>query len=63
MCEECSKYEKKGIVKRICVDCGCEFEVDSRNRKKIRCDCCQKKERSKYMAQLMKERRKAKITS
>jgi len=41
-CNKCAGYLKVGMKTVVCVDCGEEFEVDSRNMKKIRCDECQK---------------------
>ena len=40
-CNTCAGYLKIGLKVVVCVDCGKEFKVDSRNMKKIRCDKCQ----------------------
>ena len=48
-CNACAGYLKKGLKTVICVDCGKEFKVDSRNMKKIRCDKCQEKYRKKIV--------------
>lgn len=44
-CNECRKkvvyYNPVGNITKICVDCGEEFVVDSRNTTKCRCDGCQ----------------------
>lgn len=42
-CYECSKYIHVGDKMIVCVDCGKEFSVDSRNQNKRRCDVCQQK--------------------
>ena len=39
---------KMETQKLICIDCGKEFEVGSKSRKKCRCDACQKEYRKKY---------------
>lgn len=47
---------KMETQKLICIDCGKEFEVGSKSRKKFRCDACQKEYRKRYDRE-----RKAKI--
>lgn len=47
---------KMETQKLICIDCGKEFEVGSKSRKKCRCDACQKEYRKRYDRE-----RKAKI--
>lgn len=39
-CRECSEYQHIGDKIVVCVDCGKEFSVDSRNTTKDRCDDC-----------------------
>lgn len=39
-CAECSGYIPKEIKTVVCVDCGKEFEVDSKNNKTCRCNEC-----------------------
>ncbi|MDR2277357.1 MAG: hypothetical protein LBE23_05820 [Vagococcus sp.] len=41
LCNKCSDYQPIGTKIIKCVDCGKEFEIDSRNMTKDRCDECQ----------------------
>lgn len=47
-CYECSKYQPTGDKMVVCVGCGKEFSVDSRNMIKCRCDDCQVEYRKKW---------------
>ena len=40
-CSSCAGYTPKEIKTIVCVDCGCEIKVDSKNNKSCRCDTCQ----------------------
>ncbi len=53
-CVDCQGYQKEGIKKIKCCDCGTEFDAESLSRA-VRCSDCQKKHRSEYIAQKMKE--------
>jgi len=50
-CSNCStdiQYYKPIKTKKItCIDCGIEFEVDSKANNRLRCDECQKRKKSK----------------
>ena len=54
-CDECFKllYGKKDPKKKICIDCGIEFDVSPFDSKSIRCSNCQeihfREEKRKYM--------------
>lgn len=39
-CSKCVGYNPMETKTVICVDCGCEFEVDARNNRSERCDEC-----------------------
>jgi hypothetical protein len=54
-CQEVSTNMRTGW----CIDCGKEFQVDSRNMSKLRCDECQKLYRNDYMKELMRNKRKS----
>ena len=57
-CRECADnvkyYEPIETKKIVCVDCGKEIEIESTSRK-IRCDECFKKERSRINANYRKK--------
>lgn len=58
-CSACAGYvpvtEQKKII--ACIDCGEEFEVNSKNNKTHRCASCQKKYRVDYQREIMREQR------
>lgn len=56
-CSNCAGYIPIGYVKKVCIDCGGQFDVDSRNTNKIRCNSCQIEHRRKCKANSEKERR------
>lgn len=56
-CSECAAYHPKEFKKVICMDCGIEFEVDSRNNQSKRCkDCYALYRRDYYREQKRKQR-------
>lgn len=56
-CKDCAGYTPQETKKIICVDCGREFEVDSKNNKSCRCDECYTIYRKSYKAGKEQERR------
>lgn len=56
-CKNCAGYTPQETKKIICVDCGREFEVDSKNNKSCRCDECYTIYRKSYKAEKEQERR------
>lgn len=40
-CSSCAGYTPKETKTIVCVDCGCEIKVGSKNNKSCRCDTCQ----------------------
>lgn len=72
-CQKCGKQEKqnKNRTKKyckncvsptlsrivVCEDCGCTFEVSSKNTKSTRCDECNKEHRRKMVAKNVKNHR------
>ena len=40
-CKDCSGYTPQRFKTVVCIDCGNEFEVDSRNNRSCRCKTCQ----------------------
>ena len=65
-CKEHQGYNQKSVVKK-CIDCGKEFYVNNeygknRNRRQVRCECCQKeKRREDNRIAAQKHREKLKI--
>ena len=59
--ELCKGCQESSTNMRIgwCIDCGNEFQVDSRNTTKCRCEECQKLYRTDYMREFMKKKRKS----
>lgn len=53
-CRNCQGYTKHTTKTLVCVDCGKELEVEASSRK-IRCDECHKKERSRINANYRKK--------
>lgn len=54
-CNVCNGSTSKGIIKKVCIDCGKQFEVYYKSNRKIRCDSCQETYRKKYNANKQKE--------
>jgi hypothetical protein len=50
-CYECAKYQLVGYKKIVCIDCGKEFTVNSKDNATCRCEDC----RLKHMKELKKE--------
>lgn len=56
-CEDCrEEIKNSGMKKIICVDCGDEFEVESKSRT-IRCDVCKEKERQRIEREKKRKQR------
>lgn len=43
-CDSCKGYQKKSILTRKCAECGCDFTVDSTNKRSYLCDNCRFKQ-------------------
>ena len=59
-CQDCRNKEIKELGgKKIikCLDCGIEFDIDTKNTKAVRCEQCTKIHRNNYQKELMKQRR------
>lgn len=61
-CNKCSGYTPQKFKTIICVDCGKEFEVDSKNNQSSRCNDCYTEYRRKYVREnVQKLRQKTKM--
>ena len=56
MCKGC-KDSPSGIKIKWCVDCGQEYQIDSRNMTKSRCDACQHEADKAYHREYMRNKR------
>ena len=56
-CSKCQGYIKLNFKVIRCVDCGAEFEVNSKNTKSERCPACYAKYRKNYQRELMYNKR------
>ncbi len=60
-CDNCRGYEPLFTIRKICPDCGKEFNVDTPNNRQFRCDECQtkaNKEQTRLRVQKYREREK-----
>lgn len=57
LCDKCGAYIPQETKTIICVDCGKEVVVDSKDNETCRCEECYKIYRRKYKAEKEKERR------
>ena len=56
-CKTCGQYQPIETKTVICIDCGKEFSVDSKDNQTIRCNDCYKNYRRKYKAIAERNRR------
>ena len=60
-CDNCKGHEPLFTIRKICPDCGKEFNVDTPNNRQFRCDECQTKantEQTRLRVQKYRERKK-----
>lgn len=57
-CSKCAGYVPQEYKRIICVDCGKEFEVSSKNNKSCRCEDCYTIYRRKYYSENKRKQRK-----